>query len=61
VRTFIIFRPHIAWEYWQATQAGNLLRAKEIIRDYDMPFFDFMKSLAGGFDEGYMGRWRFLG
>lgn len=59
--TFISFKPHIAWEYWQATQAGNLVRAKEIIRDYDMPFFDFIISLPGGFDAGIHGTLEIFG
>ena len=53
--TFIQFRPDIAQDYWTATQTGDWQRAKEIIQVYDMPYFDFVLPLPGGFDAGIHG------
>jgi 4-hydroxy-tetrahydrodipicolinate synthase len=39
--TFSNFRPSVAHDYWVAVQAGDLVRMREIIRTYDIPFFDF--------------------
>ena len=53
--------------YWSAVQAGDWSRAADIIAQYDMPFFDFIRTMQGGFDaavhgileiSGLAGRWR---
>ena len=65
--TFITLKPEIAHAYWSAIEAGNLTGAVEVITKYDMPFFDYLLGLPGGFDAGMhaaaelygiYGRWR---
>ena len=65
--TYIGFRPRIARRYWSAIQEGNLAQAKEVIETCDMPLFDYLAKLQGGFDAGLhgmleiygiAGRWR---
>ncbi len=36
-------------------------KATEIIRDYDMPYFDFIKRLRGSFDAGMHGVYELFG
>ena len=48
--TFITFKPEIAHQYWKACAAGDLLEARRIIRDYDIPLFDYILKAPGGFD-----------
>jgi len=64
---FIKSMPQVAHAYWNAVKEGNLHRAVEIIAKYDMPYFDFIGELTGGFDTGehaaleifgIAGRWR---
>jgi dihydrodipicolinate synthase/N-acetylneuraminate lyase len=59
--TFVQFKPSITQEYWSATQTGDWGRAKEIIRMYDMPYFDFVIQLTGGFDAGIHGALELFG
>ena len=65
--TYIAFHPQVARQYWSAIQDGNLARAIEVIKTCDMPLFDFLAKLQGGFDAGMhamleiygiAGRWR---
>jgi len=65
--TFITFKPEIAHAYWSAIEAQNLTAAREIIAGYEMPFFNYIMGLPGGFDAGIhgmselygiYGRWR---
>ena len=44
---FINFKPEIAWRYWKAIEAGNLLAAREIVRDYDMPLVRLHRQERG--------------
>ncbi len=53
--TFIKFKPSIAQAYWSAFQSGDGERVREIIKTYDMPYFDFVMQLTGGFDAGIHG------
>ena len=53
--TFITFKPEIAHDYWRAIQAGDTAAATRIIRDYDMPFFNFILKTHGGFDAAMHG------
>ena len=65
--TFMLFQPDVSWQYWQAIEAGDLAAASDVIRDYDMPFFEFILGMEGSFDAalhgileigGIAGRWR---
>ncbi len=65
--TYLRFKPDIAWNYWDAIQAGQLADAAEIVRVYDAPLFDLLMTFDGGFDAalhgiyelfGVEGRWR---
>ncbi len=65
--TYMRFKPEIARQYWAAIQAKDLRAATAIIHKYDMPMFDMLKTLPGGFDAGIhamlelfglAGRWR---
>ena len=51
----ISFKPEIAWRYWHASEKRDLDSAFAVIRDYDMPLFDFFLKLEGGFDAGVHG------
>jgi len=53
--TFITFKPDIANAYWAAIQSNDIIKAKNIIRDYDFPYFNFIATLQGGFDAGMHG------
>jgi len=59
--TFTLFRPEIAQSYWQAIVAADLSTAVAIIRDYDMPLFDYIGGLTGGFDAGVHGTLELFG
>ncbi|MHB0935890.1 MAG: dihydrodipicolinate synthase family protein [Armatimonadota bacterium] len=65
--TFITLKPEIAHAYWSAIERQDLAAARDIIVKYDMPFFDYLIGLPGGFDAGIHaagelygigGRWR---
>lgn len=65
--TFLTFRPEVAHAYWEAVTGQDLPRAREIIARVDLPFFDAILGLPGGFDAGIhgvlelagiCGRWR---
>lgn len=65
--TYIGFHPRVTRQYWSAIQDGNLTQAREVIKTCDMPLFDFLAKLQGGFDAGLhamleiygiAGRWR---
>ena len=67
--TYIYFTPDIPRRYWQAIQAMDLAAVQQIIRDYDMPYFDFIATFTGGWNAGFhgalelfgvAGRWRRL-
>ncbi len=65
--TFMSFKPQIAWKYWNAIEAGDLVAAAAVIREYDVPLFDEILTSEGSFDAathgilelaGLAGRWR---
>jgi len=58
--TFMSFKPEIAWRYWKAIQAKNLPAARAVIRDYDMPLFDYIIKSEGGFDAAMHGIFELL-
>ncbi len=53
--TFASYCPRVAHEYWDAIQAGNIEKARQIVETYDMPLFDYLPGLTGGFDAGMHG------
>ncbi len=59
--TFITFKPEVTHEYWQAAEAGDISKACAIIKKYDIPYFDFISSLEGGFDAGIHGTYELFG
>lgn len=52
---FMMFKPEITWCYWNAILKGNINSAAAIIRDYDIPFFDYNNTLVGGRDAAIHG------
>ena len=46
----LTFKPDIAWRYWNAIQDNELATAAGVIRDFDLPFFDYILSSEGGFN-----------
>jgi len=58
---FSSIKPRVAHDYWNAVQAGNLADAKDVIARYDMPFFDFARTLTGGYDAGIHGALELFG
>lgn len=57
----VTFNAEIAKNYWNAIQENRLSDAIAIVRDYDMPLFDLLRSLEGGFDAGIHGVLEILG
>lgn len=49
------FKPQIAWRYWNAVQEGNMAVARAVIRDYDIPLFDYVRAVEGGYDAAFHG------
>ncbi len=59
--TFLGLKPEVARRYWNAIERNDLPEAVRVIRDYDMPFFDCVKTLPGGFDAGVHGALEIFG
>ena len=59
--SYILFRPEMPRRYWRAIEEEDLGQAVAIIRDYDMPLFDFVMALPGGFDAGMHGTLELFG
>jgi 4-hydroxy-tetrahydrodipicolinate synthase len=57
----VTFYPDIAQKYWKAIKDFRMDDAIAIVRDYDMPLFDLLRSLEGGFDAGIHGTLEILG
>ena len=65
---FMTFKPEVSHAYWRAVQSGDMDDAVRIIRDFDMPVFDYLySSFPAGGDAGLhtllelagiCGRWR---
>lgn len=53
--SFLSFHPPTAHRYWQAIEAGDMAAAQAVIRDLDMPFFDYILAVEGGFDAAVHG------
>jgi dihydrodipicolinate synthase/N-acetylneuraminate lyase len=59
--TFITFKPEIAWRYWAAVERNDLAGARAVIRDYDMPLFDYLIASPGSFDAAIHGIYELFG
>ena len=59
--TFVTFAPQITQAYWQAVQAEDLVEAARIIKEYDMPYFDSVLNMVGGFDAALHGTYELFG
>ena len=49
------FNPPIAKKYWDAIKEQRIHDAITIVRDYDIPVFDYLLGLEGSFDAGMHG------
>ena len=65
--TFVTFAPQVTQTYWRAVQEKDWEQALAIVTKYDMPYFDHIIAMTGGFDAGVYasyelfgltGRWR---
>ena len=59
--TFGLFRPDITWNFYKACQKLDMDGMRAAIRDYDMPYFDYICSLPGNFDAGIKGTLELFG
>ena len=59
--TYLSLKPEIAHRYWKAVQEKDLEDAREVIREYDMPFFDFIMTVTGGWNAGLHGAMELFG
>jgi len=50
--TWLTFRPEIAWKYWNAWKAGDISTATGVIKEHEIPFFDYVRGKPGNFDAG---------
>jgi len=50
--TLGMFRPDLAWNFWQACERRDFSGMSAVIRDYDWPYFDLLVKQPGGFDAG---------
>ena len=53
--TFITYRPEVAHRYWQAVEKGDRATEAGIVEETDVPFFDFLMGLPGGWNAGLHG------
>ena len=53
--TFQAFAPSVKDRYWAAFQSNDLDRAREIIAEYEKPYFDLLMSLPSGWNAGMHG------
>ena len=49
------FRPELTHRYWQAVEAHDLPTMRRIVRDYDLPVFDYLETVTGGWNAGLHG------
>ncbi|MCE2438972.1 MAG: dihydrodipicolinate synthase family protein [Candidatus Latescibacteria bacterium] len=59
--SYITFKPEVARRYWSAINKADVEGARVIIRDYDMPFFDYIGKLTGGWNAGFHGAMEIFG
>ena len=59
--TFMALKPEVARDYRTAIQQGCLSDAVRIVREMDVPLFDMLLPLSGGFDAGIHGAMELFG
>jgi dihydrodipicolinate synthase/N-acetylneuraminate lyase len=59
--TFMNFRPEVAHAYWRAVQGHDWAAVRRIIGEIEMPWFDLITGLPGGFDAGIHGTLELFG
>ncbi|MDE0460783.1 MAG: dihydrodipicolinate synthase family protein [Caldilineaceae bacterium] len=59
--TLLTFAPQITQAYWRAVRAGEWGAAAGIIREYDMPYFDYVLGVEGSFDAALHGTYELFG
>ncbi len=50
--TIAMFKPEIAWKFWNAITSGKDKTAMDIVEKIDMPMFECLIGLPGSFDSG---------
>lgn len=50
--TIAMFKPEIAWKFWNAIESGKDKTAMDIVEKIDMPMFECLIGLPGSFDSG---------
>jgi 4-hydroxy-tetrahydrodipicolinate synthase len=53
--TFISFKPDIAQDFWKAIIANDEVNTLKIIKEVDVPLWDFVEGFPGGFDAAVHG------
>jgi 4-hydroxy-tetrahydrodipicolinate synthase len=59
--TFMKFRPVVAHDFWQAVQGQDWPRIRAIIGEIEIPWFQLVDGLPGGFDAGIHGTLELFG
>ena len=59
--TFMKFRPEVAHAYWRAVQGQDWAAVRRIIGEIEVPWFDLIMGLPGGFDAGIHGTLELFG
>ena len=59
--TFVTFAPQITQAYWRAVKSQDLAEAARIIKEYDMPYFEAILGMVGGFDAALHGTYELFG
>jgi len=52
---FILFKPSVCRDFWAAVEANDLVRARRIVKDYDLPFWNILEQFPGSVDAGIHG------
>ena len=59
--TMVTFAPQITQAYWQAVRTTDWDGAARIIREYDMPYFEYVLKVVGSFDAALHGTYELFG
>ena len=59
--TMVTFAPQVTQAYWQAVQTDDWDGAARIIREYDMPYFEYVLKVVGSFDAALHGTYELFG
>ena len=49
---FVTFRPELSDRYWNAVVANDLATMREVLRDYELPLWEYMKAIPEGWNAG---------